>query len=260
MGSFLRFNLLKSICFPFLLLLVALHPGIAQAVMADNLTIGNAQALGLGHAVTADPPGIDSIHYNPAGLVRLTGRQAEFKLATGAFNSILEFSDGYTDTWTERLNQAQEGSPADFTFDEARGQTSESKGVAVMLPGQGMTEIPVTLSAMGGASYQPPGSDLTFATNVYAPLMVGFYREDDDPGRYMGRALSFTLLTSLPVWPFRSLIPSRSAQRSHSITPVSVSIWNSASPTWGYNGWKPCVRAVAIKPAADPTACSIFPI
>ena len=34
----------------------------AHAAFSDNLTIGNAKALALGHAVTADPPGIDSIH------------------------------------------------------------------------------------------------------------------------------------------------------------------------------------------------------
>lgn len=163
--------------------------------MTDNLTIGNAKALALGHAVTADPPGIDAIHYNPAGLTRLHGRQAELKLVTGAFDTILEFGDGYTDSWTEKLAQAQQGSPTRFTYDEANGQTSTSSGPAVMLPGLGMTELPVVASVLGGASYQPPGSDLTFATNVYSPLMVGFYRADDDPGRFVGRALSFTLLT-----------------------------------------------------------------
>lgn len=180
-----------------LLLAVALGllPGLAHAVMADNLTIGNAKALALGHAVTADPPGIDSIHFNPAGLARLSGRRGELKLVTGSFDSILEFGDGYTDSWTEKLEQAQQGSPEGFTYDEARGQTSESEGPAVMLPGLGMTEIPVVASVLGGASYQPPGSDITFATNAYAPLMVGFTRADDDPGRFVGRALSFTLLT-----------------------------------------------------------------
>lgn len=179
----------------YLLLTAGLQPGVALAVMTDNLTIGNAKALALGHAVTADPPGIDSIHFNPAGLARLKGRQGELKLVTGAFDSMLEFGDDYTDTWTEKLAQAQQGSPADFTYDEARGQTSTSEGPAVMLPGVGMTELPVVASVLGGASFQLAGSDVTFATNAYSPLMVGFARGDDDPGRFVGRALSFTLLT-----------------------------------------------------------------
>lgn len=177
------------------LLLLAIQPGFAFAVMTDNLTIGNAKALSLGHAVTADPPGIDSIHFNPAGLVRLKGRQGEFKFVTGAFDSILEFGDDYTDSWREKLNRAQQGAPEGYTYDEARGRTSESEGPAVMLPGYGMTELPVVASVLGGASYQLSDSNVTFATNAYSPLMVGFSRADNDPGRFVGRALSFTLLT-----------------------------------------------------------------
>lgn len=177
------------------LLGLALYPLAAQAVMTDNLTIGNAKALALGHAVTADPPGIDSVHFNPAGLVRLDGRQAEIKVISGAFDVELKFGDRYSDTWAAKIEQAQKGSPADFTYDEARGQTSTTEGAAVMLPFFGMTEIPTVLAALGGASYSPPDSNITFATNVYAPLMVGFSRADDDPGRFVGKALSFTLIT-----------------------------------------------------------------
>lgn len=163
--------------------------------MTDNLTIGNAKALALGHAVTADPPGIDSVHFNPAGLVRLKGRQGELKFVTGAFDSILEFGDDYTPSWRARIDQAQQGSPPGYTYDEALGGKSESEGPAVMLPGLGMTELPVLASFLGGASYQLPGTDVTFATNVYSPLMVGFSRADDDPGRFVGRQLSFSLIT-----------------------------------------------------------------
>lgn len=51
--------------------LVALLATPASAVLTDSLTIGNAKAISLGHAVTADPPGIDAIHFNPAGLADL---------------------------------------------------------------------------------------------------------------------------------------------------------------------------------------------
>ena len=51
----------------------------AQAQLAQNLTI-HPKALALGNAVTADPPGIMAIHYNPAGLTKLDGRQLEVNL------------------------------------------------------------------------------------------------------------------------------------------------------------------------------------
>lgn len=167
----------------------------AHAVLTDNLTIGNAKALALGHAVTADPPGIDSIHYNPAGLSRLKGRQTEVKLVSGAFDVTLDFSREYTPSWSQHIEEAAQGAPEDFTNDEAKGAESKTAGAAAMLPIAGMTKLPVLVSALGGISYAPPSSKLTFGSNVYAPLMVGFYRNENDPGRFVGKEISFTLLT-----------------------------------------------------------------
>ena len=39
----------------------------AKAQLANNLAI-DVRAMSMGHAVTADPPGIMAIHFNPAGL------------------------------------------------------------------------------------------------------------------------------------------------------------------------------------------------
>src|SRR5690554_8010988 len=50
-----------------------------QAQMTQNLTL-HPKALALGNAVTADPPGLMSIHYNPAGLTKLDGRQLEVNM------------------------------------------------------------------------------------------------------------------------------------------------------------------------------------
>ena len=45
------------------------HSQLGQSMLIDP------KALSLGNAVTADPPGMASIHYNPAGLTKLDGRQ-----------------------------------------------------------------------------------------------------------------------------------------------------------------------------------------
>ncbi|MDX1801827.1 MAG: outer membrane protein transport protein, partial [Marinobacter sp.] len=58
---------------------MALLSATAQAQLAQNLSI-SPKALALGNAVTADPPGIMAIHYNPAGLTKLDGRQIEVNL------------------------------------------------------------------------------------------------------------------------------------------------------------------------------------
>src|SRR5882724_5557502 len=49
----------------------ALAAAPAQAALTDNLAVSPV-AMSLGNAVTADPPGLDSVHFNPAGLSKIT--------------------------------------------------------------------------------------------------------------------------------------------------------------------------------------------
>ena len=185
-----------------LILLLVLQP--AQASFTDNLTIGNAKALSLGHAVTADPPGIDSIHFNPAGLVRLKGRQMHVKGVYGTFKTEYElgeygdYQQGLIDqltelAWTDEDGNIKPGAD-EYFYDEALNSKSTVEGPTVMLPG-GMVDLPFSGGVMGGASYSPPGTNYTFATNVYAPMMSGYHRADDDPGRFFQQRGAFTLLT-----------------------------------------------------------------
>src|SRR5690606_41263565 len=65
-------HLLKRACFG---LMVASAASGVNAQLTQNLAI-DTKALALGNAVTADPPGINSIHYNSAGLAMLDGRHS----------------------------------------------------------------------------------------------------------------------------------------------------------------------------------------
>lgn len=176
--------------------LALLPASAAWAVLNDSLTIGNARTLSLGNAVTADPPGIDSIHFNPAGLARLQGRQAHLKVVGATFGIDLTFGE-YNDERQRYLDQKQALGIFDdaYFFDEAHRSSSETEGATLMLPIFGMTDIPVLVAPLGGASYRPEDSAITYATNVYAPMMVGFHRADDDPGRWIGQRLAFSVLT-----------------------------------------------------------------
>lgn len=168
----------------------------AHAVVAENLTIGSAKALSLGHAVTADPPGIDSIHFNPAGLARIKGRKAHVKVVSGIFSVTLDIGDDvpertqFVEDWRANTNL-----PDSVFVDPVRNTRSETKGASLMLPFFGMTDLPVSLAPIGGATYSPPQSRFTIGTNVYMPLGVGFYRDEDDPGRYMGERIGFSVMT-----------------------------------------------------------------
>ena len=183
---------------------------MTHASFTDSITIGNPKALSLGHAVTADPPDIDSIHFNPAGLTQLKGRQFFVKGIAGVFSTEMdiggygEYQQGIIDKYREQYKAFEDengsllyGRPPydEFVHDPMLNTHSESEGgPTIMLPG-GMVDLPVAAGASGGASYNPPGSKFTFATNVYSPMMNGFHRADDDPGRFAQQRVAFTVIT-----------------------------------------------------------------
>ncbi len=160
------------------------------AAVVENLTVGNAKALSLGHAVTADPPGIDSIHFNPAGLAELDGRLMNIKLLMAALEFEVEFGDH--DARTQQVLD-------EYGYeDEAANSTSKTSTIGLKLPfSEGVKEwpLPVLIAPLGGASYSPPNSGTTFATAVYTPLAAGYIRDSDDPGRFMGEELSLVKIT-----------------------------------------------------------------
>ncbi|OUS23971.1 hypothetical protein A9Q99_25800 [Gammaproteobacteria bacterium 45_16_T64] len=193
----------KSVAMVSVIAGLVMGPSLSHAVLTDSLGIGNAKALSLAHAVTADPPGIDSIHFNPAGLVKLKGRQRQIKVISGSFDITLELGD-YNQQRKNLLEQADTfyndanfpiELKEDYFYDESHNSTSETEGASMMMPFFGMQDLPVLLFPIGGASYSAPESNVTFGTNVYTPLAAGFYRADDDPGRFIGQRLSFMLLT-----------------------------------------------------------------
>lgn len=163
----------------------------AQAQFLQQLPIGDPRAMALGFAVTADPKGIDSIHYNPAGLSKITHDTYQLKFIAALLESSTEFGE-------------QQGLPKEFLeafdfYDPLENTYSElDSGAPVMaLPGLGMVDIPAQAFPLGGFAIAPASSDYVFATSVYSPQAVGYSRADDDPGRYQGRRVSLLRLTYL---------------------------------------------------------------
>ncbi len=178
----------------FFLTLMLFMSNVAQAQLIQNLMIGNAKALSLGNAVTADPPGVDSIHFNPAGLARLKGRQSHLKFILG--HASIEGRFSTNPIYNELVGNLPTN--ADGTLvspDIAADSDSEIKSFAVYLPGGGITELPVIAAPLGGVSINPLGSKMTFATAIYAPMLLGLTRSENDPGKHSGRGMGFTRLT-----------------------------------------------------------------
>ena len=172
-------------------LTLGLAASSTQAQLATNLFI-DTKAMSMGNAVTADPVGIMSIHFNPAGLTKLDGRQIQFSLQNIYLKAEYDFTvpDSYDG----------EGQLLDINDDPVAGQ-SGSASAAAYIPGVGiqpMDILPILQLPSAGMSIKPEGSRFTFANAVYAPMAAGFAKDDDDPGRYQAKKVAmqrFSYLT-----------------------------------------------------------------
>ena len=176
----------------FLVFFLCLFSEQALSAIVENLTIGNAKALSLANAVTADPPGVDSIHFNPAGLALMKGRKSNLKIMAAYLSFNVEFGD-YSPEYQERLD-------ALGLEDEIPNSSSSTSTLALKIPGKEKPEewpLPFLIAPLGGAIYNPPGSNVTFGTAVYTPMAAGYVRKEDDSATYMGEVLAISRITYL---------------------------------------------------------------
>ena len=159
-----------------------------HAALTDNLGT-SVQAMSMGNAVTADPPGIDSIHFNPAGLTRLEGQVKQDSLFGASIRA------------KTKLTQPEDFDIGGWTTDPAAGQSTADLKQKIYIPGVGPSpwRLPVAVAAGLGFSFNKPGSPWTFATASYAPQAVGMDRTQNsgDPGYYDGRSVIIQRLVYL---------------------------------------------------------------
>ena len=157
---------------------VAAVAPVAQASLTENLAVSPV-AMSLGNAVTADPTGLDAVHFNPAGLTRLTGRVKSDTVFAASIRMDTSFHqpDGFD--------------IGGWKSDPLAGQTSSHNRQTIFLPIIGVPNwrLPVAVGAGMGFSFNQPDSPWTFATAVYIPQAVGVDRtsKKDDPARYDGK-------------------------------------------------------------------------
>ncbi|MDN5647804.1 OmpP1/FadL family transporter [Acinetobacter sp. ULE_I001] len=174
------------------------HLGLNLSVDIRSLTMGNA--------VTADPPGISAIHFNPAGLTKLKGLQTDVQGIIANFDVQREFSAppgynvfGYSDD--PLICNDTPDNPSSLCTDYKDSVRGDVEYASLYIPilkkvvdlGPGW---PV-LAPTGGISYNPPGSKLTYATAAYAPMVAGFGSEDGNPGNFMGQQVAIERITYL---------------------------------------------------------------
>jgi len=167
----------------FIMLAGLVLPYTTSAQLTNNLMI-DGSALSMGNAVTADPPKVHSIHYNPAGLTRLKGRH--LSVATTFVYSKVHTKWTAPDDYRIFASDDRERNPiVNGTWDDH----NEQQGV-LYVPGHGGKVIPKILPIPIGAlpgwgfSINPPGSKFTFANAAYFQMAGGGDVENDDPMKY----------------------------------------------------------------------------
>lgn len=177
----------------------------ASAQLATNLSI-DLRALSMGNAVTADPPSISAVHYNPAGLAKLDGRRLDFQLLAASFSINNEFSAppgynvfGFSDDPVVCSDAQYDGEDKCSSFNSAK---SGIEGISLYIPIlDQLVDLPGGLpvgAPLTSFSIKPQNSRFTFANAMYAPMVAGFYRKSDDPGNFLGERVAierFTLLS-----------------------------------------------------------------
>jgi len=172
---------------PLLLALAGAAPAALGGVTENLVT--SPVAMSLGNAVTADPPGIESIHFNPAGLARLNG--------INHIDTLFGASIRNRNTFTS----APDIDIGGFKDDPINGKSSGPVRQAMALPFIGIPKarLPAVVVPGLGIAWNPKDSRFTFGTMVYLSQAMSVDRTEDpdDPARFDGRLVQLQRLVYL---------------------------------------------------------------
>ena len=150
----------------------------AEAAFHEQLAI-DAEAISLANNVTARPPGMLAIHYNPAGLSLL---------ADGSFFGTSITLAKVAKTSKFEADPEFKGFAGDFNEDPLAGTEGTNSSGRMYIPFYGTVNTLIGPSL--GFSYRKPGSKWTLAVGNYAPFAVGLVHGDfEDPARFGGQAV-----------------------------------------------------------------------
>ena len=167
-----------GLCAAGVLLAALVCPPAAEGSFHEQIAI-DAYAISLANTVTASPPGLMSIHYNPAGLSLL---------GDGAI-----FSQGLTLPYIKKTSKFEadpdfDGFAGGFNQDPLAGKEGTNTSGRMYIPFYGSLDFLVGPTA--GLSNRTPGSKWTFAIGNYAPFAVGLvHGKADDPTRFGGQGI-----------------------------------------------------------------------
>ena len=186
-------------------ILLAGLSNVANAQLGQDLSV-DLRSLTMGNAVTADPPGISAVHFNPAGLTKIGGLQTDVQGILANFAIKRDFTApagynvfGYSDDPLV-CNDGPEvdtGICTDFKGTVEGNVEYASLYVPILKKMVDLGPNTPLAAPTAGIAYKPPGSKVTYATAMYAPLVAGFGSEDGNPGNYMGQQVALERITYL---------------------------------------------------------------
>jgi long-subunit fatty acid transport protein len=157
---------------------------LAQISFATSIEqmIVHTKAISLANSVTAYPPGLMSIHYNPAGLSQV--------------REGIVFSQGFSlvhhktsHNFTPDPDFSLQGDLFPATTDPVANTESDSEDHRLYIPFYGKGDFPVLMMPLPfGISSRQFGSRWTFAYAVYSPYVWGEETEDNGSARYQKKA------------------------------------------------------------------------
>ena len=178
---------------------------VTFAQLGQNLSV-DIRSLSMGNAVTADPPGISAVHFNPAGLTKIKGLQTDVQGIVANFDIQRSFSApegynvfGYSDDPLICNDGPEVASNlcTDYKGTVHGDVEYASLYVPVLKKMVDLGEGWPVLAPTGGVAYNPPGSKMTFATSIYAPLVAGLGSENGNPGNFMWQQVALERITYL---------------------------------------------------------------
>ena len=178
----------------FVVFVLMMFPWVADAAFIEQIAV-STRAIALANTCTADPPGLMSVHYNPAGLSLLddgktfsTGLVLPIIKRTGKFTANPDFGL-MNDTWGPNAPYnpndplSAHGGP-----DPLAGKEGTNSDMRMYIPFYGPVDILVSSNL--GISSRKKESKWTFAYAVYAPYGGGMaHRDEGDPLRFDCKSL-----------------------------------------------------------------------
>ncbi|MHB8137437.1 MAG: OmpP1/FadL family transporter [Smithellaceae bacterium] len=193
----------KRYGFIILLLILLCIPRDGAAALFEQMAI-ETRAQSLAGAVTADPIGPLSAHFNPAGLDRVRG--LEVSMGT-AWIPVLNIKGKFTQGIDPATGQlwAPFGGWFNHGIDPEAGNESSTKP-SVELPFLGVMPENILAAPNLGIAYHAKDSPFAFGFAVYVPFGVGVEHPDDnDPYRFLGKRMSLLRAVMGPTISYRVL-------------------------------------------------------